>query len=164
MYNQIWSPLKQEFVPTLSKHGRQALKMYVNSFMTGGAIKQEDIPIINATATAVDKLKDNINDENQNAAANALKILGETLEVKAPTDNIEGEPKETQEAAAKAEVDKRLLASIMEDHALQIDVTPEPDEVDNIIRDTEIKNSVSDTVSNESTPPTLNPNQVQKLE
>ena len=37
MYNQIWSPLKQEFVPTLSKHGRQALKMYVNSFMTGGA-------------------------------------------------------------------------------------------------------------------------------
>jgi hypothetical protein len=37
MYNQIWSPLKQEFVPTLSLDGRQALKMYVNSFMTGGA-------------------------------------------------------------------------------------------------------------------------------
>jgi hypothetical protein len=37
MYNQIWSPLKQEFVDTLSTDGRQALKMYVNSFMTGGA-------------------------------------------------------------------------------------------------------------------------------
>ena len=37
MYNQIWSPLKQEFVATLSLDGRQALKMYVNSFMTGGA-------------------------------------------------------------------------------------------------------------------------------
>lgn len=38
MYNQIWSPLKQEFVPTLSKHGKQALKMYINSFKTGGSL------------------------------------------------------------------------------------------------------------------------------
>lgn len=37
MYNQIWSPLKQEFVPTLSKHGKQVLKMYINSFKTGGS-------------------------------------------------------------------------------------------------------------------------------
>jgi hypothetical protein len=41
MYNQIWSPITNEFVPTLSKHGRQALKMYVNSFMTGGTLKPE---------------------------------------------------------------------------------------------------------------------------
>ena len=37
MYNKIWSPLKQEFVDTLSYDGKKALKMYVNSFMTGGA-------------------------------------------------------------------------------------------------------------------------------
>ena len=42
MYNQIWSPLKQEFVPTLSKHGKQALKIYVNSFMTGGSGTPQD--------------------------------------------------------------------------------------------------------------------------
>jgi hypothetical protein len=41
MYNQIWSPLKQEFVPTLSKHGKLALKMYINSFKTGGSYKTD---------------------------------------------------------------------------------------------------------------------------
>jgi hypothetical protein len=39
MYNQIWSPLKQEFVETLSDEGKKALKLYVNSFMTGGTLE-----------------------------------------------------------------------------------------------------------------------------
>ena len=42
MYNKIWSPLKQEFVETLSVEGKKALKMYVNSLMTGGAMTEED--------------------------------------------------------------------------------------------------------------------------
>jgi hypothetical protein len=70
MYNQIWSPLKQEFVETLSLDGRQALKMYVNSFMTGGADPAaavtaagdgvRDAEVYNEAAKAVEKLtKDN---------------------------------------------------------------------------------------------------------
>jgi hypothetical protein len=62
MYNQIWSPLKQEFVPTLSKHGRQALKMYVNSFMTGGAVmtEQDFIKGLNAAEDKNKYIKTNI--------------------------------------------------------------------------------------------------------
>jgi len=48
MYNQIWNPLKQEFVETLSTDGRQALKMYVNSFMTGGAKTAEEAKVNDA--------------------------------------------------------------------------------------------------------------------
>ena len=43
MYNKIWSPLKQEFVNTLSDEGKKALKLYVNSFMTGGAESQNAV-------------------------------------------------------------------------------------------------------------------------
>ena len=55
MYNKIWSPLKQEFVETLSYEGKRALKMYVNSFMTGGVRQKvvtegivEDNPAVQA--------------------------------------------------------------------------------------------------------------------
>ena len=62
MYNQIWSPLKQEFVPTLSKHGRKALKMYVNSFMTGGAAQPGGI-------NSLDEFYDEFGKKLQNSQA-----------------------------------------------------------------------------------------------
>ena len=83
--------------------------------MTGGEITPEHIPIINEAATAVNNLKDDITDKNQNDAAKALKILGEALEVKASTDNVEeeeevnrngegGEDEGAQQAQAAPEV------------------------------------------------------------
>ena len=60
MYNNIWSPLKQEFVKTLSVEGKKALKMYVNSLMIGGSEVTEST-IINKSRF---KYKLNIRFEN----------------------------------------------------------------------------------------------------
>lgn len=60
MYNQIWSPLKQEFVPTLSTDGRQALKMYINSFKTGGSATT-DLPSAEDLNRELEVIKNDIN-------------------------------------------------------------------------------------------------------
>ena len=57
MYNKIWSPLKQEFVETLSYEGKKALKMYVNSFMIGGSNQGKPKVVTQVFAEPVDEDK-----------------------------------------------------------------------------------------------------------